>query len=58
MIHELVLDHSDILIDKAEKSALFDLKVLWEGLEEMGVKARNWRTVGDSPFFVVAHENT
>ncbi|MCE7067435.1 hypothetical protein [Dyadobacter sp. CY326] len=30
---------SDIPFDTAEKSALFDLKVLWEGFEKMGAKA-------------------
>ena len=39
MIHDLALYHSDIPFDQAEKSALFDLKVLWEGLEQMGAKA-------------------
>ena len=38
-IHDLALYHSDIPFDQAEKSALFDLKVLWEGLEKMGAKA-------------------
>jgi hypothetical protein len=36
MVHDLALYHSDIPFDAAEKSALFDLKVLWEGLEKMG----------------------
>ena len=35
MIHDLALYHSDIPFDTAEKSALFDLKVLWEGFEKM-----------------------
>jgi hypothetical protein len=35
MIHDLALYHSDISFDTAEKSALFDLKVLWEGFEKM-----------------------
>ena len=39
MIHDLALYHSDIPFDQKEKSALFDLKVLWEGLEQMGAKA-------------------
>jgi hypothetical protein len=39
MIHDLALYHSDIPFDMAEKSALFDLNVLWEGLEKMGAKA-------------------
>jgi hypothetical protein len=53
MIHDLALYHSDIPFDQAEKSALFDLKVLWEGLEKWGRKLRDWRTVGDSPFFII-----
>jgi hypothetical protein len=39
MIHDLALYHSDIPFDKHEKSALFDLKVLRKGLEQMGAKA-------------------
>ncbi|MEO6287451.1 MAG: hypothetical protein ABIN80_21200 [Dyadobacter sp.] len=39
MIHDLALYHSDVPFDTAEKTALFDLKVLWEGLEKMGEKA-------------------
>ncbi|MCE7062371.1 hypothetical protein [Dyadobacter sp. CY343] len=54
MIHDLALYHSDIPFDQAKKSALFDLKVLWEGLEQMGRKLRDWRTVVDNPFFVAA----
>jgi hypothetical protein len=38
MVHDLALYHSDVPFEKAEKSALFDLKVLGEGLEEMGQK--------------------
>ncbi|TLV00370.1 hypothetical protein [Dyadobacter luticola] len=38
-IHDLALYYSDIPFDQREKSALFDLKVLWEGLEKMGAKA-------------------
>jgi len=34
-IHDLALYHSDIPFDTAEKSALFDLKVLWESFERM-----------------------
>ena len=37
-IHDLALYHSDIPFDTAEKSALFDLKVLWEGFEKMQEK--------------------
>jgi hypothetical protein len=35
MIHDLALYHSDVPFDQAEKSALFDLKMLWEGFERM-----------------------
>ena len=35
MVHDLALYHSDIPFDTAEKSALFDVKVLWEGFEKM-----------------------
>ncbi len=38
MIHDLALYHSDIPFDTVEKAALFDLKVLWEGFEKMGVE--------------------
>ena len=36
MIHNLALYHTDICFDKDEKSALFDLKILWEGFERIG----------------------
>jgi hypothetical protein len=35
MIHDLALYHTDTPFDAEEKTALFDLKVLWEGLERM-----------------------
>jgi hypothetical protein len=35
IIHDLALYHSDVTFDKAEKTALFDLKLLWEQLEQM-----------------------
>jgi hypothetical protein len=35
MIHDLALYHSDISLNEVEKSALFDLKLLWEGIERM-----------------------
>ncbi|MCF2487612.1 hypothetical protein [Dyadobacter sp. CY347] len=38
MIHDLALYHSDVPFGVAEKSALFDLKVLWEGFERMHQK--------------------
>lgn len=39
MVHDLALYHSDIPLDQVEKSALFDLKVLWEGFERMAKSA-------------------
>lgn len=38
MVHDLALYHSDVPFATAEKSALFDVKVLWEGFEKMGTK--------------------
>lgn len=35
LIHDLALYHSDIPFDKNEKTALFDLKLLWEGFEQI-----------------------
>jgi len=35
LIHDLALYHSDISFNKVEKSALFDLKLLWEGFEQL-----------------------
>ncbi|WP_442844595.1 hypothetical protein [Leeuwenhoekiella sp. H156] len=34
-IHDVALYHSQVPFDEAEKTALYDLKVLWEGLERM-----------------------
>lgn len=39
MVHDLALYHSDIPFDTVEKSALYDLKVLWEGFEKLGAEA-------------------
>lgn len=36
LIHDLALYHSDVPFDEDEKSALFDLKILWEGFERIG----------------------
>ena len=36
LVHDLALYHTDICFDKDEKSALFDLKILWEGFERIG----------------------
>lgn len=36
MIHEFALYHTDLCFDTPEKIALFNLKFLWEGLEELG----------------------
>lgn len=38
MVHDLALYHSDVPFNAEEKSALFDLKVLWEGFEKMVVE--------------------
>ena len=38
MIHDLALYHSDVCFEEAEKVALFDLKLLWEGLERIEEK--------------------
>lgn len=35
LIHDLALYHSDVSFNENEKSALFDLKILWESLEKM-----------------------
>ncbi|MCB0376365.1 MAG: hypothetical protein KDD04_10640, partial [Sinomicrobium sp.] len=39
LIHDLALYHTDVPFDEREKTALFDLKVLWEGLERMEKEA-------------------
>ena len=36
LIHDLALYHSDVSFNEDEKSALFDLKILWEGFEQVG----------------------
>lgn len=36
MIHDFALYHTDLCFDTPEKIALFNLKFLWEGLEELG----------------------
>ena len=36
MIHDLALYHSDIPVTNAEKGALYNLKLLWEGFERIG----------------------
>ena len=35
MIHDFALYHTDLCFDTDEKNALFNLKILWEGLEQM-----------------------
>ncbi|WP_103070768.1 hypothetical protein [Aquimarina sediminis] len=35
MIHDFALYHTDLCFDKSEKNALFNLKILWEGLERI-----------------------
>ena len=36
LIHDLALYHADVPFDEPERSALFDMKVLWEGFERIG----------------------
>lgn len=36
LIHDIALYHSDYPFEEVEKSALYDVKSLWEGLEKMG----------------------
>jgi len=36
MIHDFALYHTDLCFDTPEKIALFNLKFLWEGLEQLG----------------------
>ncbi len=36
MIHDFALYHTDLCFDTEEKIALFNLKFLWEGLEQLG----------------------
>jgi len=38
-VHDVALYESDRVFDRGEKTALFHLKVLWEGLEQMGRRA-------------------
>ncbi|GGB87623.1 hypothetical protein [Dyadobacter sediminis] len=40
LIHDLALYHSDISFNKVEKSALFDLKLLWESFEQIKKEKR------------------
>lgn len=35
LIHDLARYHSDVSFNENEKSALFDLKILWEDFEQM-----------------------
>ena len=35
MIHDFALYHTDLCFDTEEKNALFNLKILWEGMEQM-----------------------
>jgi len=34
-VHDWALYESDLIFDRDEKTALFHIKVLWEGLEQM-----------------------
>ena len=36
MIHDFALYHTDLWFDTEEKAALFNLKILWEGLDRLG----------------------
>ena len=38
LVHDIALYHSDYPFEEVEKSALYDVKSLWEGLENMGKK--------------------
>lgn len=35
MIHDFALYHTDLCFDTEEKQALLDLKILWQGLEQL-----------------------
>jgi hypothetical protein len=35
LIHDLAIYHSDVAFDTEEKTALYDVRVLWEKIEEM-----------------------
>ena len=35
LVHDIALYHSDYPLEEVEKSALYDVKSLWEGLEKM-----------------------
>jgi len=35
MVHDFALYHTDLCFDTDEKKALFNLKILWEGFEQM-----------------------
>lgn len=36
LVHDLALYHSDVIVDETEKTALFDVKLLWEGFDRIG----------------------
>ena len=36
MVHDFALYHTDLCFDTEDKTALFNLKILWEGLEQLG----------------------
>ncbi len=38
MMHDFALYHTDLCFDTDEKNALFNLKILWEGLEKIEKK--------------------
>ena len=35
LVHDITLYFSDIILEEKEKSALFQLKILWEGFERI-----------------------
>lgn len=35
LMHDIALYHSDVSFNQEEKKALYDLKILWEGFEQM-----------------------
>ncbi|GAA0892874.1 hypothetical protein GCM10009122_25530 [Fulvivirga kasyanovii] len=39
LIHDLALYHSDVSFNGEEKSALFDLKILWEGFDRIELES-------------------
>ena len=40
LVHDITLYSSDIVLEEKDKSALFQLKILWEGFEK--IKEASW----------------